>query len=49
VPAGFTSDGLPVGPQIMTRLHADEVALRLARIVELTQPWPLLPPAYAGG
>jgi aspartyl-tRNA(Asn)/glutamyl-tRNA(Gln) amidotransferase subunit A len=40
VPAGFTSDGLPVGLQIMARRHRDEVPLRLARIFEQTQPWP---------
>ena len=40
VPCGLTSEGLPVGLQIMTRRHADDVALRLARIWEQTQPWP---------
>jgi aspartyl-tRNA(Asn)/glutamyl-tRNA(Gln) amidotransferase subunit A len=40
VPAGTTSAGLPVGLQIMVRRHADEVALRLARIFELARPWP---------
>ncbi|MEY2432870.1 MAG: aspartyl-tRNA(Asn)/glutamyl-tRNA(Gln) amidotransferase subunit [Acidimicrobiaceae bacterium] len=40
VPAGLTSDGLPVGLQIMGRRHLDEVPLRLARIFEQTQPWP---------
>lgn len=40
VPAGLTSDGLPVGLQIMARRHRDEVPLRLARIFEQTQPWP---------
>ncbi len=40
VPAGMTADGLPVGLQIMTRRHADDVALRLARIAEQTFPWP---------
>ncbi len=46
VPAGVTRDGLPVGLQIMTRRHADDVALRLARIVEQSRPWPRLAPAY---
>src|SRR3954468_1280659 len=36
VPAGLTAEGLPVGLQIMVRRHADNVALRLARIVEQT-------------
>ncbi|MBV9410306.1 MAG: amidase [Acidimicrobiia bacterium] len=40
VPAGLTHDGLPVGIQIMVRRHADDVALRLARIFEQTRPWP---------
>lgn len=40
VPAGFTSEGLPVGLQIMGRRHADDVVLRLAKIFEDTNPWP---------
>jgi len=44
VPAGLTHDGMPVGMQITARRHADDVALRLARIVEQTQPWPRLAP-----
>ena len=44
VPAGVTHDGLPVGLQITARRHADDVALRLARIVEQTRPWPRLAP-----
>jgi len=40
VPAGLTSAGLPVGLQIMCPRHADEVALRLARIFEQARPWP---------
>ena len=46
VPAGVTSTGLPVGLQIMVRRHADEVALRLARVLEQTRPWPRLAPGY---
>jgi aspartyl-tRNA(Asn)/glutamyl-tRNA(Gln) amidotransferase subunit A len=48
VPAGLTSDGLPVGLQIMGRRHADEVVLRLARIFEQVRPWPLRAPSAAG-
>jgi len=44
VPAGLTHDGMPVGLQITARRHADDVALRLAHIVEQTQPWPRLAP-----
>jgi aspartyl-tRNA(Asn)/glutamyl-tRNA(Gln) amidotransferase subunit A len=40
VPAGLTADGLPVGVQIVTRRHRDDIALRLARILEQTRPWP---------
>jgi aspartyl-tRNA(Asn)/glutamyl-tRNA(Gln) amidotransferase subunit A len=46
VPAGVTRDGLPVGLQIMTRRHADDVALRLARILEVARPWPRFAPGY---
>ena len=47
VPAGLTEDGLPVGLQVMTRRHADELVLRLARIYEQARPWPKVAPAYA--
>ena len=46
VPAGLSSDGLPVGLLINTRRHRDDVALRLARIWEQAQPWPLRAPGY---
>lgn len=39
VPAGLTSSGLPVGLQITVRRHHDHVALRLARLWELAEPW----------
>ena len=39
IPAGVTSDGLPVGLQITCRRHHDDVALRLARLFEQAQPW----------
>src|SRR4051812_35552231 len=45
VPAGLTSDGLPVGLQIIGRRHVDEVPLRLARILEQARPWPRFAPA----
>jgi len=45
VPAGLTSEGLPIGLQIIVRRHADEVALRLARIWEQTRPWPRFAPS----
>ena len=43
VPAGLTAAGLPVGLQIQARRHADELVLRLARLLELARPWPTLP------
>ncbi|MHB8663125.1 MAG: amidase [Acidimicrobiales bacterium] len=45
VPAGTTSDKLPVGLQIVGRRHADDVVLRLARILEQVHPWPRHAPA----
>ena len=44
VPAGVTAGGLPVGLQIMGRRHADDVVLRLARILEQVRPWPRVAP-----
>jgi aspartyl-tRNA(Asn)/glutamyl-tRNA(Gln) amidotransferase subunit A len=40
VPAGLTADGLPVGLQIQGRRFADDVCLRLARVLEQARPWP---------
>jgi aspartyl-tRNA(Asn)/glutamyl-tRNA(Gln) amidotransferase subunit A len=40
VPAGLTSEGLPIGLQIIGRRHRDDVVLRLARIYEHARPWP---------
>lgn len=48
IPAGVTSDGLPVGLQVVARRHHDEVPLRLARIMELAHPWPRLAPLATG-
>ncbi len=47
VPAGFSSDGLPIGLQIVGRLHRDDVVLRLARILEQARPWPATAPPAA--
>jgi aspartyl-tRNA(Asn)/glutamyl-tRNA(Gln) amidotransferase subunit A len=46
VPAGLTSDGLPVGLLITVRRHRDDIALRLARILEITAPWPKHPAGW---
>jgi aspartyl-tRNA(Asn)/glutamyl-tRNA(Gln) amidotransferase subunit A len=39
VPCGFTSEGLPVGLQIVGRWHADGQVLRAAACFEALQPW----------
>jgi aspartyl-tRNA(Asn)/glutamyl-tRNA(Gln) amidotransferase subunit A len=44
VPAGMSSDGLPIGLQIVGAPHRDDVVLRLARVLEQVQPWPLTAP-----
>jgi aspartyl-tRNA(Asn)/glutamyl-tRNA(Gln) amidotransferase subunit A len=46
IPAGITSDGLPVGLQIVARRHRDDILLRLARLAEAIMPWP--GPEYSG-
>jgi Asp-tRNA(Asn)/Glu-tRNA(Gln) amidotransferase A subunit family amidase len=40
VPAGVTSDGLPVGLQVIGRRFREDVCLRLARVLEQAAPWP---------
>lgn len=40
VPAGLSSDGLPIGLQIVGRRHHDHEVLRLARLAEQARPWP---------
>jgi len=39
VPCGFTSEGLPIGLQIVGRWHADATVLRAAACLEAAQPW----------
>jgi aspartyl-tRNA(Asn)/glutamyl-tRNA(Gln) amidotransferase subunit A len=46
VPAGLTAEGLPVGLLITVPRHRDDMALRLARILEIAAPWPLHPPGW---
>jgi aspartyl-tRNA(Asn)/glutamyl-tRNA(Gln) amidotransferase subunit A len=46
VPAGLTSDGLPVGLLVTVRRHRDDIALRLARILEEAAPWPQHPEGW---
>ena len=40
VPAGVSGDGLPIGLHIVGNRHADDVVLRLARVLEQSRPWP---------
>ena len=39
IPSGFV-DGLPVGMQVLTRHHADELLFDVALAVERENPWP---------
>ena len=41
VPCGLTAAGLPVGLQIVGRMHDDALVLRAARAFEAARPWPL--------
>lgn len=40
VPAGFDTEGLPVGVQLTTRMGSEDTLLRLAREIERAAPWP---------
>jgi aspartyl-tRNA(Asn)/glutamyl-tRNA(Gln) amidotransferase subunit A len=44
VPAGRSTVGLPIGLHIVGTRHADDVVLRLARVLETVRPWPRLAP-----
>jgi len=46
IPAGQTRAGLPVGLQVTVPRHRDELALRLGRIAEQINPWPLTAPGW---
>lgn len=48
VPAGLSSEGLPVGLQIVARRREDALTLRSARILEEVRPWQKFAP-YALG
>jgi aspartyl-tRNA(Asn)/glutamyl-tRNA(Gln) amidotransferase subunit A len=39
VPAGFTSDGLPVGLQVVGPRHSDDLVLAVCRLFEAARPW----------
>ena len=46
IPSGFV-DGLPVGMQVLTRHHADELLFDVALAVEREMPWPKVAPKVA--
>lgn len=48
IPAGLTSEGLPVGLQLTAPRFQDGLLLRLAKLLEDVQPWPRLAPGYEG-
>ncbi|GAA1709854.1 amidase [Fodinicola feengrottensis] len=39
VPAGFTSEGLPVGLQVVGPRHSDDLVLAVCRLFETVRPW----------
>jgi aspartyl-tRNA(Asn)/glutamyl-tRNA(Gln) amidotransferase subunit A len=45
LPAGHTSEGLPIGLMITAPRHREDICLRLAQIWEQTSPWPRHAPA----
>ena len=47
IPSGFV-DGLPVGMQVLTRHHADELLFDVALAVERENPWPLVASIESG-
>jgi aspartyl-tRNA(Asn)/glutamyl-tRNA(Gln) amidotransferase subunit A len=44
IPAGFSSDGLPVGLQVVARRHDEEQVLACGLVMETTNPWPKFAP-----
>jgi aspartyl-tRNA(Asn)/glutamyl-tRNA(Gln) amidotransferase subunit A len=46
IPAGLSGAGLPIGLLITGPRHRDDLVLRLARIWEAAEPWPLAAPGY---
>jgi len=44
VPAGRSADGFPIGLQVVCPRWRDDIAMRLARILEVVRPWPRVAP-----
>ena len=44
IPAGLSAEGLPVGLQVVTRRHDDELVLACGLLAETNRPWPKLAP-----
>jgi aspartyl-tRNA(Asn)/glutamyl-tRNA(Gln) amidotransferase subunit A len=44
IPAGLSAEGLPVGLQVVTRRHEDELVLACGLVAETNRPWPKLAP-----
>jgi amidase len=40
VPGGFSSDGLPVGVQLVAAWGREDLLVRAARLIEVARPWP---------
>jgi aspartyl-tRNA(Asn)/glutamyl-tRNA(Gln) amidotransferase subunit A len=46
IPAGLTSDGLPVGLQVVARRHEEPLVLAAGLVAETNRPWPKHAPGY---
>jgi aspartyl-tRNA(Asn)/glutamyl-tRNA(Gln) amidotransferase subunit A len=49
IPCGLAPDGLPVGLQVVTRRHDEELVLGCGAIAEANRPWPKFAPMAHGG
>ncbi|GIU86312.1 MAG: amidase [Acidimicrobiia bacterium] len=47
IPAGTSHEGLPVGLQVVTRRHDEELVLAAGLVAERNRPWPKLAPMAA--
>jgi aspartyl-tRNA(Asn)/glutamyl-tRNA(Gln) amidotransferase subunit A len=47
IPCGLSSDGLPIGLQVVGRRHDDLGVLACGLVAEQRRPWPGLAPAYS--